>query len=499
MVTKLEKIVLEKIDAVYMKVICDNDIKQELKAYFSFMAPNYQFNPKFKNKMWDGRINLFTPNKPYLYVGLLDNLAEFCEEREYKLVVPEDLRSTETYDEKYVLSLAKDLGTSLEVRDYQYQYILNGINNNRSISLSPTSSGKSFILCLIQQHYYKTFGLRTLIIVPTIQLVYQMERDFISYGVNPEHLYVIKGGIDKNTKSKIVISTYQSLINQPEEWFNQFGVVLGDEAHLFQAKSLTAIMEKLKECYYRFGFTGTISNESKVHKLVLQGLFGTLKKYVTTKKLMDQGYVADFKVKGLILSYPKEIRKSFKQGMSKVDKLKKYPLEREFLAGNERRNRFIQKLVWSLDKTNNLILFDLIEKHGDILAQLLKKEGRILHYIHGAMDGKERDRIIQQIENDPLKQHDILASSGVFSTGVSLKRLDNAIFVSSSKSEIKVLQSIGRLLRKGNGSDHAVLYDIADDLSTGSYENYTLQHFKKRVEFYSQEQFPFKLYTIDLE
>lgn len=495
----MEKIILEKIDSVYMRVECDSGIKQELKAYFSFFAPNYQFNPKFKNKMWDGRINLFTPQRPYLYVGLLGNLAEFCEEREYKLIIPSELQSKEHFDEAHVLKLAKELGESLTPRDYQIQYVLNALNNSRSISLSPTSSGKSYILALIQQHYFKEFGLRTLIIVPTIQLVYQMQRDFISYGVQEDQLYVIKGGIDKNTKSNIVISTYQSLIDQPEEWFNQFGVVLGDEAHLFQAKSLVTIMEKLKYCDYRFGFTGTISSESKVHKLVLTGLFGPIKKFVSTKNLMDSGTVADFKVKALILSYPKEIRKAFKQGMAKVDKLKKYPLEREFLAANERRNKFIQNLVWSLKDQNNLILFDLIEKHGDILAELLPKEGRILHYIHGAMDGKERDKIVQQIENDPLKRHDILASSKVFSTGVSLKRLDNAIFVSSSKSEVKVLQSIGRLLRKGNGSDDATLFDIADDLSSGGYDNYTLQHFKKRVEYYSQEQFPFKVYTIDLE
>lgn len=98
------------------------------------------------------------------------------------------------------------------------------------------------------------------------------------------------------------------------------------------------------------------------------------------------------------------------------------------------------------------------------------------------------------------KRHDILASYGTFSTGVSIKRIDNAIFASGYKSEIKVLQSIGRTLRKGNGSDKACLYDITDDLrnSPSSEDNYTLDHFKQRIRVYAAEQFDYKIYPIDL-
>lgn len=98
------------------------------------------------------------------------------------------------------------------------------------------------------------------------------------------------------------------------------------------------------------------------------------------------------------------------------------------------------------------------------------------------------------------KRHDILASYGTFSTGISIKRIDNAIFASGYKSEIKVLQSIGRTLRKGNGSDKACLYDIADDLrkSPSSEDNYTLDHFKKRIRVYASEEFDYKIYPVDL-
>ncbi|MDB4345133.1 helicase-related protein, partial [bacterium] len=155
-------------------------------------------------------------------------------------------------------------------------------------------------------------------------------------------------------------------------------------------------------------------------------------------------------------------------------------------------------LLWSLKDQNNLVLFDLVEKHGKILEPLLRRDDRQLHFIYGATKGEERERIRHMIENDPIKQHDILASYGVFSTGVNLKKLDNVIFASGSKSEIKVLQSIGRTLRKGNDADKATLYDITDDLSVGSFENYTLKHFRKRIEIYGSEQFPYKIYTVNI-
>lgn len=491
-------IVIEKFNEVYMKVTADPGVRQELMNYFSFRPPGYQFTPSYKNKVWDGYVRLYNPMKPILYAGLVEYLKKFCEDREYEIKIPDEMQPHTDIPDDYIDDLVKEIGAKLKPRDYQVDYILNALRNNRSLSLSPTSSGKSFIIYLIQQHYFRTFGHRTLLIVPTISLVHQMAGDFVDYGCDPNMIYKIQGGVDKKTKAPVVISTWQSLIRQPKEWFDQFRVVLGDEAHNFQAKSLTTIMEKLTDAPYRHGFTGTISSESKVHRLVLEGVFGPIKRFVSTKDLMDEGTVADFKIKALILSHPNEIKASFTKALKSIDKQKRYHAEREFITNNDKRNLFIRNLVWSLEGQNNLILFDLVEKHGKVLAPLLRKEGRILHFVHGGVSGEEREKIRHIIENDPLKRHDILASYGTFSTGVNIKRIDNAIFASGSKSEIKVLQSIGRTLRKGNGSDDATLYDIADDLSHGSFQNYTLQHFRKRIDIYAAEQFPFKIYTVNL-
>lgn len=494
-----ERIEIEYINSVYMRIKADAGMKSELSEFFAFKPEGYQFSPKYKARVWDGTIRLFQPMRPVLYVGLYPHLKKFCEQRDYILDAPSEIGEKEIIEKGYVEELAESIHCKFKPRDYQIEYIENALKNRRSLSLSPTSSGKSLIIYLIQQHYYQTFGLRTLIVVPTISLVHQMSGDFVDYGCEDE-IYTIQGGVDKNTKAPIVISTWQSLIKQPKDWFRQFGCVMGDEAHTFQAKSLTKIMHNLEDCQFRHGFTGTLkSSESKTHRLVLEGCFGEVKKVISTKKLMDEGTVANFEVKAIVLNHSNEAKGNFKKAMSSVkDSVKKWPAEREFIVNHEKRNNFIRNLVWSLKDQNNLILFDLVEKHGKILAPLLEKEGRELHFIYGATKGEERERIRHLVENDPDKKHDILASYGVFSTGVNIRRLDNVIFASSSKSEIKVLQSIGRSLRRAEDSQNAVLYDIADDLSVGSFENYTLKHFKQRIEIYSTEEFPFKIFTIDI-
>lgn len=493
-------VTVEFLNHAHMRVIAEPAVRQELSDFFSFKPEGWQYHPKVKARVWDGIIRLYSPMKPRLYVGLLDKLREFCNIREYQLNIETKEYDKEICDDDYGYQIAKEINCKFQPRDYQNEYIINAIRNKRSLSVSPTSSGKSLIIYLLQQHYYQAFEHRTLIIVPTISLVHQMAGDFVDYGCDSTNIYTIKGGVDKHTDAPIVISTWQSLIKLPKEWFDQFGVVLGDEAHLFQAKSLTNIMEKLTDCEFRHGFTGTLkSSESKTHRMVLEGCFGQVKKVVSTKNLMDSGTVADFQIKAIVLSHNKETKKGFRDAFRKItESQKKYPAEREFIVNHEKRNLFIRNLLWSLEGQNNLILFDLVEKHGKILEPLLQREGRQLHFIYGGTKGEERERIRNLVENDPVKQHDILASYGVFSTGVNLKRLDNVIFASGSKSEIKVLQSIGRTLRKGNGSDKATLYDITDDLSSGSFENYTLKHFRKRIEIYSGEEFPFKIYNVDI-
>ena len=395
-----EIIKLEKINEVHMKVIADPGTLKELSEFFAFQPNGYKFSPKYKAKVWDGYIRLITPFNPFLYIGLLNLIKEFAEVRVYHLVFVSDLVETENVPNYYAYELAKVCNIKFDLHDYQNEYINYAIKNNRALLLSPTSSGKSLIAYLLQQHYYRAFQHRTLIIVPTISLVHQMEGDFIDYGCDSKHIYKIQGGIEKTTNAPVVVSTWQSLVDQPIEWFDQFRVVIGDEAHLFTGKSLQTIMEKCRYAKYRIGMTGTIGSDSKTHKLVLSGLFGTIKRYVSTKDLIDSGKVASFKIKALVLHHPKEIRAEYRKRLNKIKKEKRFHAEKEFIVNNEKRNLFIRNLVWSLKGQNNLILFELVEKHGKILEPLLRKEGRHLHFIYGNTPGEERERIRHLVEND---------------------------------------------------------------------------------------------------
>ena len=273
----------------------------------------------------------------------------------------------------------------------------------------------------------------------------------------------------------------------PKALFDQFDVVIVDEAHLAKAKSLTGIMEKAPNIKYRYGFTGTL-DDTQTHKLVLEGLFGQVFQVTRTKELIADNTLAEFDIKAIVLGYSDAIRK--------INKNKSYQDEIDWIVRNEARNKYIRNLAWSL-KGNTLILFQFVEKHGKVLEPLLYHADKQIHFVHGGVDAKIRESIRGIVESSG--DNIILASYGTFSTGVNIKRLDNIIFASPSKSKIRNLQSIGRVLRRGNGKSKATLYDIVDDLQYKNYKNFAIQHFMERVNIYTNEGFDFKLYNIDLK
>jgi superfamily II DNA or RNA helicase len=476
---------ISKINEVYNKVATDDrGIAEELSAYFTFKVPGYQFMPAYRNKFWDGQIRLYNTSTQMLYSGLNNYVTMFAKERGYEVEFEYD-NSADNYSVVEAKKFVEKEKFTMTPRDYQLEAYVDAIRYKRGLFISPTASGKSFIIYMIMRKLLR----QTLIIVPTTTLVHQMYSDFEEYGFNSEkYCHKIFSGKDKNTDKPVVITTWQSIYKLRKDWFKKFDVVIGDEAHLFKAKSLTSILEKMEDTEYRFGFTGTLDG-TQTHKLVLEGLFGPAQKVITTKELMDSGTLADFKIKILALKYHDEIRKI----VSKMN----YQDEMDFLVSHEGRNKFIKNLTLSLDG-NTLLLFQYVEKHGRILEEMIKEEAgdRKVFFIHGGVKGEERDDIrgIVEKENDAI----IVASYGTFSTGVNIKNLHSIIFASPSKSKIRNLQSIGRGLRKSDTKDSAVLYDIADDLSWKSTSNFTLKHLMERVKIYDEEKFDYKLYSIGI-
>ena len=497
----MEQIVVAKLNETFLQISCESSTERELSEHFCFYVPGYKFMPAYKNRVWDGKIRLFDYRKKQLYCGLFKYLEEFAAERGYNIITeskngwPWNNGSYENLDE-----LLKEIpltagGNDIQPREYQIDAVKHALSNKKTVLLSPTASGKSLMIYLAIREHLKTHDSNVLVVVPTTSLVEQMYSDFGDYSSKDtwnvdEYCHKIYSGKEKyDLDKRVIITTWQSIYKERADWFKEYGMVIGDEAHNFKAKSLTAIMEKCINAKFRIGTTGTLDG-TQTHQLVLEGLFGPVHRVTTTKALMDADDLAKLEIEILLLKYKDE----YCQTVSKM----KYADELDFIVRYEPRNKFISNLAVDL-KGNTLVLFQFVEKHGKPLHDILTKKvqgDRKLFYVRGEtdVDTRENIRAITEKEENAI----IVASIGVFSTGINIKKLHNIIFASPSKSQIRVLQSIGRGLRKSGDDINTTVYDIADDLHWKTNKNYTLNHAGERISIYSKEKFTYTIHEIKI-
>jgi superfamily II DNA or RNA helicase len=471
---------------IYIHIGCEPSIAKEISQHFSFELKGAKFSPAARKGHWDGMIRLFNARKNLLYAGLRQELEAFCFKRGYEVYVDDAFQSREySTDQSNKFFHSLNIPPKFEERDFQIETLTHAVQQHRALFLSPTGSGKSMSIYLLTRY----FDVKTLIVVPTSNLLLQMKSDIQSYGYQGSIGLI--GDSEFDDSHKLTISTWQSIYERDPEWFAQFGMVIVDEAHLASAKSLKGIMEKLPDCQYRFGFTGTL-NGTKTHQMILEGLFGPVKKVATTKELIDRGILAPFQIKVIKLSHPAWARKWIKKNASA------YPDEMKFLTNCNKRNSFLVNLALA-QKGNTLLLFYRVEEHGKILLEMIQKKepNRKVYYIHGKIKAEDRERIRHEIENSN-EDCILVASYGTLSTGVNIKRLDNLIFGSPWKSQIINLQSIGRILRPLEGKT-ATLFDVSDDLSWKSRLNHTLKHLIERLKIYNIDEFDYKLFDVDIQ
>jgi len=481
----------------------DHGALMELSEHYTFYADGYKFMPAFRNKMWDGKIRIMDARTQTLPYGLVPDAVKFLTSRKYTVALDssmkDDQHDTVNKQELIDRALARDIrfrGQRITPYDYQLSAYSHALTEKRSLVISPTGSGKSLIIYLMMRWYLEEYEDRVLIVVPTTSLVEQMYKDFAEYSSHDDSFDVeaevhrIYSGKEKiGMKQRVIVTTWQSAINLPKAWFQMYGMTIGDEAHLFKAKSLNSIMSALSRSAYRIGTTGTLDG-SVCNERVLIGNFGPVHKVITTKELIDNDTLADLKIKCLVLKYPDELRKI----VSKLD----YQNEIESIVGHEGRNRFIVNLAKSLSG-NTLVLFNLVEKHGKPLYEKLCEavdESRKVFYVSGEVSATDREDIRAIVEKE--KDAIIAASSGTFSTGINIKNIHNIIFAAPTKSQIRVLQSIGRGLRKSDDGRATTVYDISDNFSWKKKKNYTMQHAIDRIKIYARESFDHKVYEIEL-
>jgi superfamily II DNA or RNA helicase len=470
--------------------------RQELTEFFTFEVPGFKFMPMYRSRMWDGKIRLFSPATGEIYVGLLQYIKGFCQKNKIDYILEEGVENDRDIVRQVVRDFIRSLkpksrGKSLKVRDYQIDAVHHGIARNRALLVSPTASGKSLVIYSLVR-YYHMMGLKTLILVPTTSLVEQMYSDFEDYGWSSDtYCQKVYQGHSSKVEKDVVISTWQSIYKLPKKYFEQFGCVIGDEAHMFKAKSLTGIMTKLYLCKYRFGLTGTLDG-TQTHQLVLEGLFGPVEKVITTKELIEEKTLADLKIKCIILKH-----NNIRERMT-------YAEELQFLGEHEGRNKFLAGLLINLPG-NTLCLYQLVEKHGKPLYAEVKKSQsqglfddrlRKVFFIYGNTSTTEREEIRSIVEKE--KNSITIASYGTFSTGINIRNIHNIVLASPSKSRIRVLQSIGRGLRTSENKDSVLIFDIADDMTFRNQSNFTLNHFQERINIYNTEQFNYEIAKVKL-
>lgn len=484
---------LQNLNETWMRIDTDPGVIQELYDRLSFDVPGAKFMPKFKKRLWDGKVHLLNKRNNTIHKGLAHYVESYAKENDYAFVKDFSNASFSEEIAEDFISKTKWFNNDkiIEPRDYQLEAIKRGITNKRYIALSPTGSGKSLIIASLIKFYHDNEDGNILLICPTTSLVEQMYSDisdYFPYWEPQSKITRIYSGMVREQK-RIVISTWQSIYDNPESWFSNFSVVIGDETHLYSAKEVSKLFEKCVNAEYRFGFTGTLSGQH-LHQLQLEGLFGKAFQITTTSKLIKNKQLSDFKINALVFSYSEKTKKDFKRHS--------WEEEVQFIISNEKRNKYIAKLASSL-KGNTLVLFSRVESHGKIIFDILKEiTDRPVFFIFGGTETEIREDVRKSLDN--ITDAIIVASSQIFSTGINIPTLKNIIFTHPSKSRIKTLQSIGRVLRiSDKKSGPSVLFDLVDDLRYKNKVNYAFNHFKERIKIYAQEDFEYKIIDIELE
>lgn len=486
-------ILVEKIDEVFNVVYSeDRGVLQELSEFFSFFAKNYEFSPKYKNRVWDGKIRLYSTLTGKLYGGLLKHLEFFCQERGYNLKKLGDLaKPAENVDFDYD-EFIKSLDLVHTPYETQKVAICSAIKDKKRLFLSPVNSGKSLIIYSLFRYLLPRANGKILIVVPTVSLVHQMYSDFHDYNPNYDiepHIHKIYAGQEKSVDKQVFLTTWQSLQNQPKKYFKQFGAVIVDECHGAKADELKKILEHCDGAEYRIGTTGTLDGMT-VNKLTIEGLTGPTLEVTTQKHLIDAGISSNINIDCFVINYP--------LAECEANKKLTYQEEMKYVVNSEPRNRLIANICKTIPKDENVIILTQFINHIELIKKAIIASGCTKEIIvfAGTVESTQREIIRKSI--DGKNGIIMIATYGAASTGLNIKNLQWMITASSSKSQIRVIQTIGRILRKDGKENLVKLIDLVDNMKYKSHLNYLMKHFVERVKIYTKEKYPYKIKKINI-
>lgn len=494
---------IEKVNEVRMRIVCnDEGFHADMNDHFKYLDPS--FEPSAYSK-WDGMYRFYNRSNGLIDIGLLYQVFQFIREGGHNLEIDPRLKYVQDVTEEQIKDYLMELDMSIrlengnythaEARDYQFDCVFTAIKQTRCVLQAATSAGKSMVLYVMARYYRGRrealqSHLKTLIVVPSVHLVTQLYDNFEEYshfnGFNSENnIHLIHSGADKDTEKPIVISTWQGIQDQPKAWFKQFGDIVVDEVHTAKAEKLSYILDSCVNCDQRLGLTGTLANDDFNGMKVLSH-FGMFKKIITARELINQGYAADIEIMMVELLYGMEDR-------HKVTA--EYDQEIEFLISHEARNNCILMLAKTL-KGNTAIMFARVDAHMKVIYEELCKVKENVYMINGEVPPKIRSQIQKAVEaGDEVT---LLGTYGTMQQGISIKKLHNLVLAHPSKSYIRVIQTLGRLMRMHSSKTKARIFDLVDNLSLRGRPNHALRHSIERHRFYTEEKHPVSMKKVQL-
>lgn len=546
---------IKHFDYSYAFMKCDNFyVTKNILSLLEAEVPDAKWDPRVKKGIWDGIVKFYKPGNGMIRIpfGFISFIEAYCKEND---IIFEDVNKIDflqRFTKIEVDEFIQSLDLKFQPRDYQLTAIYKALGANNGLYKMATGSGKSLTQSIIATFLYFKYNIKILLIVPSVSLVHQFYSDMEEYFENTkifkiqDHLHKIYAGEAKHIDKGITITTWQS-INKVKELIDGVDCIIVDEVQT--AKNKDGILTELMTNYatkvkFKFGFTGTIPR-IKINQLNLIGNFGKVNDIIDAKGLIDRGFGTPMDIICLFLRWPKDLCNELPHD---------YNEEVKYLEHSETRNSYISGLAKKVTNNfgNTLILFNTIA-HGESIVQSLLGDGegflpkltkmkleqlldktpniskvyvniepsdkqlktacKVLEkrniscngffhtlednnifFVYGKVDDLEREEIRKRVETKT--KCIIVASYATFSTGINITNLCNLIFASSTKSYERLIQSLGRTIRKHDDKLKVRVFDLIDDLrvktvSRGEenirYENKLYSHFLERIEMYRSE------------
>ena len=465
------------------------DARKKLVASFKYEIPYAKYQPAYKLGRWDGTVSLFGLGGNG-YLSQLEKILEILQKFGIDIDDVEDLRApiglsftkvTETFwaDQGTVWPVGHQAaGEPIMLRDYQVSAINTFLENPQSLQSLPTGSGKTITIATMVRQCEK-FG-RTITIVPNKSLVEQTLEDFVNCGLDVGVYY----GDKKDLYKTHTICTWQSLnifdkksknsetdVLTLAEFLEDVRTVIVDETHVAKAEVLLSLLtQNLKNAPIRWGLTGTVPKEAFEYERIFASI-GPVVGKLEASELQELGVLSSCHVNVIQLI--------------DIPAFRTYADELKYLVTDKDRMKYVSQLIAEIGKTGNtLVLVNRIDSGKAIIDEI---PGAV--FVSGAVKTKDRKTEYDQVSTSDDKI--IVATYGVAAVGLNIIRINNLILLEPGKSFTRVIQSIGRGLRKGFDKDSVEIYDITSTCK------FSKRHLTTRKKFYTEVKYPFTIKKID--